>query len=205
MGNNYNLNVVVKTRFFMYAVVAVILIVTLFFKNVYVILFSALPLFFIYFLRDPKREIAEGIISPADGRIDIIKHYDDGVFISIFMNVYDVHINRSPIDGTIVSIQRMHGVHKPAYGNIEKNEKVKYEISTPYCIVEVEEIVGIFARRIIPFVKEGHINKGDKIGIIMFGSRVNVYIHSKNVIVEVKKGQKVKAASTSIARWIDEH
>ncbi|MGC8580954.1 MAG: phosphatidylserine decarboxylase [Thermoplasmata archaeon] len=205
MSNNHNLNAVVGTRFFMYALVAVILIMSFFLKNVYIVIFSALPLFFIYFLRDPERKIAGGIVSPADGRVDIIKHYDDGVFVSIFMNVYDVHINRSPVDGTIVSIQRMHGIHKPAYGDIEKNEKVKYGISTPYSMVDVEEIVGIFARRIIPFVKEGHINKGDKIGIIMFGSRVNVYIHSKNVVVEVKKGQKVKAASTSIARWIDEH
>lgn len=149
-------------------------------------------LFFIFFFRDVKRSIGNGIISPADGKI----LYANGNKISIFMSLFDMHINLMPYDGKIASMKYYKGMHKPAYGNVDKNERLEIKIESEIGEMKLVQIAGIFARRIVPYVKEGdYVKKGHKIGIIRFGSRVELYL-PKNCEIIVKRGQKIKAGET---------
>jgi len=149
-------------------------------------------LFFIFFFRDVKRNIGNGIISPADGKI----LYANGNKISIFMSLFDMHINLMPYDGKIKSMKYYKGMHKPAYGNVDKNERLEMEIESEIGEMKLVQIAGIFARRIVPYVREGdYVKKGYKIGIIRFGSRVELYL-PKNCEIIVKREQKIKAGET---------
>jgi len=164
-----------------------------------------ITIFFLIFFRDPERIIGEGIVSPADGRIRDIKMEKDQVFISIFMDVTNVHVNRMPIDGTITQMKHFQGKHLRAYKKeSEYNERVTIDIDSPIGKVRVIQIAGFIARRIYPYIKKGDkLKKGDKIGIIRFGSRVDVYLpanKTKNVNVKIK--DIVYAGVTTIAEII---
>jgi len=153
--------------------------------------FLLLFFFFLFFFRDVPRKIEEGIISPADGRV-----MEAGHKISIFMSPFDMHVNLMPCTGKIISMRYHKGMHKPAYGNIEKNERMEIDIDSDIGKMKVVQIAGIFARRIVSYVKEGDVvKKGDKIGIVRFGSRVEVYLPDK-VKITVKRGDKIKAGQT---------
>ncbi|MDG6221510.1 MAG: phosphatidylserine decarboxylase [Candidatus Thermoplasmatota archaeon] len=153
------------------------------------------------FFRDPEREIGEGITSPADGKVSSIEKTGNGLRISIFMNVHNVHVNRSPSDGEIVSILHIPGKHLPAFDkDSSRNERVITRMSTTHGQMEITQIAGAFARRIVPYVKEGQkMKKGERIGLIRFGSRVDICL-PPNSKVEVKKGDKVLAGVTTFAR-----
>jgi len=156
------------------------------------ILILLIQIFFIYFFRDVKREIGEGIVSPADGRI----FHAEKNRISIFMSLFDMHVNLMPYDGIIFSINHYEGIHKPAYGNVSRNERQEIEIGSDIGRIKMVQIAGIFARRILNYVEEGDfLKKGDKIGIIKFGSRVELYL-PENCKIIVEKGQKIKAGET---------
>ena len=150
-----------------------------------------IQLFFLYFFRDAKREIKDGIISPADGKV-----VEAGEKISIFMSIFDMHVNLAPYHGKIKKMVYKKGEHKPAYGDVSRNERMEIYMETEIGEIVVIQIAGIFARRIVPYVKEGdEVKKGDKIGIIKFGSRVELIL-PKNVDIVVRKGDKIKAGET---------
>lgn len=155
------------------------------------LLLIIIQIFFIYFFRDMPRKIGEGIISPADGVV-----VEAGRKISIFMSIFDMHVNLSPYNGKVKSMKYTKGLHKPAYGDVSKNERMEIVIETDIGEIVVTQIAGIFARRIVPYIKEGdEINKGDKIGVIKFGSRVELSLPEKARIV-VREGEKIKAGET---------
>jgi len=171
-------------------------LLTLFLSFVFNIFIYLSLLFFlflfllIFFFRDPKREIGDEIISPADGKV-----MEANKKISIFMNLWDVHVNRAPLDGEIKKMEHFPGKHAPAFMEKE-NERLVTLLSTEIGIIKIVQIAGIFARRIVPYVKEGDVvKKGDKIGIVRFGSKVEIYLPD-NVNVIIKKGDKVKAGQT---------
>jgi|TARA_Y100000031_G_scaffold145631_1_gene178438 phosphatidylserine decarboxylase len=185
-------------------------------------------LFLINFYRDPKRKIPQGnnIISPADGKVmNILKVNKDKVkikkgrlgkiqtftkdiakecyVISVFMNPFDVHVNRAPIEGSIELVKHTKGKFFAAF-NIEKslyNEKNEIVIKNKKAgKIKVIQIAGWLARRIICKVKvKEKVNKGQRIGKIVLGSQVTIIIDAKKVNLRVKKGQKVKAGSSIIA------
>lgn len=173
------------------------------------LLFLPLSIFFIagaiftaYFFRDPRREIGEGVISPADGRIDYIA----GRRLEIFMSLFDCHINRSPASGRVISVKYIEGKTPPAFvrkSGVRMNEIL---IESEDGIYRVLQMAGIFARRIVSYVKEGDfVRKGDRIGMIRFGSRVVLeipegYKFIKQVGEKVKAGETVAVKDESIQR-----
>jgi len=165
----------------------------------------------IIFFRDPDREIGKGIVACADGRIREISNIKDSDIgdttrISTFMNIYNVHVNRMPLEGIIKDIIHKYGFHLPAFKKeSEKNERVITTIDTNIGTIKVIQIAGTLARRIVPYIKkEDKLKKGEKIGIIKFGSRVDVYLSSKKIKkVCAKVGDMVKAGETTIAEIND--
>lgn len=175
------------------------------------ILFYLLTAFFILFFRDPERNIGKAIVACADGKIREIENLKDNdvgdcTIISTFMNIYNVHVNRMPINGTIKSIEHTSGLHLPAFKKeSEKNERVTILADTKIGTIKIIQIAGTLARRISPYIKENdEIKKGDKIGIIKLGSRVDVYLPSSKLKkIKIKVGDLVKAGETSIAEIND--
>ncbi|RLF64812.1 MAG: phosphatidylserine decarboxylase family protein [Thermoplasmata archaeon] len=148
-------------------------------------------IFFLFFFRDPHREIMEGIVSPADGIV-----MESGRKVAIFMNLWNVHVNRAPVSGKIMEMKHTPGKHSPAFREKGENERLSIKMDTEIGTVKVVQIAGIIARRIVPYVKEGDkIKKGEKIGIVRFGSKVEVYLPD-NVRVVVEQGDKIKAGQT---------
>ena len=167
--------------------------------------------FIIMFFRDPERDIGKGIVASADGRIREIsklkdKEVGDYTKISTFMNLYNVHVNRIPLDGTVKDMVHISGIHLPAFKKeSEKNERVIIIIDTKIGIIKVIQIAGTLARRIVPYIKKGDkLKKGERIGIIRFGSRVDVYLPTKKIKkINVKVGEIVKAGETTLAEIND--
>lgn len=183
-------------------------------KSMYGYIFSAISgLFFLFtafFFRDPDRKIPDGkdnIVSPADGVIvDISDVHDEDIGdcknIAIFMSLFDVHINRAPLDGEVVDIKHFDGKFKKAFrpeASLE-NERVEMLMETSSGKIRVRQIAGIIARRIICRAKIGdNLHRGQKYGIIHFGSRVEIILPQSTKIF-VSKGQKVIAGETIIAK-----
>jgi len=148
-----------------------------------------LQIFFLYFFRDVERHIEDGIISPADGKVLYAGRHS----VSIFMSIFDMHVNLMPYDGKIVSMKHIQGIHKPAYGDVEKNERMEIEIDSNIGRIKLIQIAGVFARRVVPYIKEGDfVKKGEKIGIIRFGSRVEIILPESCHVV-AGEGKKIKA------------
>lgn len=162
--------------------------------------------FTIFFFRDPEREIGKNIVSPADGKvikIEKIKDPDvgDSIKVSIFMSILDVHVNRMPIDGKILKIERVEGNFFPAYSEeSEKNEKNIILAETKIGKIKIIQIAGIFARRIVCYVKEGeNIAKGERIGMIKFGSRVDLILPKDKARLKIRVNDKLRAGVDEIA------
>ena len=138
------------------------------------------------------RSIGEGIVSPADGKV---MHAGDGR-VSIFMSLLDMHVNLMPCDGKIVGMRHYDGGHAPAYGDVAGNERMEIDIESSIGKIKVIQIAGMVARRIVPYVKEGDVlKKGEKMGIIRFGSRVDVLL-PENCRIVISKKQRIKAGET---------
>ncbi|NYB51039.1 MAG: phosphatidylserine decarboxylase family protein [Methanobacteriaceae archaeon] len=187
------------------------------------LMFSGIA-FLMQFFRDPKRHIPQNdglIVAPADGRvfkgkIDRVKtvHYHDplmkyilspggkGILVSTFMSPFDVHVNRAPISGTIVKTKHYSGKFKIAMRNVlTENEKNLIVIDSEYGKVGVIQIAGFVARRIVQYVEVGdHVKTGDRLGMIRFGSRVDLIIPFENTELLVSEGKKPTAGETIIAR-----
>jgi len=156
-----------------------------------------LSLFLLVFFRDPARAIGSGIVSPADGKVMNIDRKMNKV--SIFMRVQDVHVNRAPLAGVVVYVKHFKGSHVPAFNkDSERNERVEIKVKTRIGDLRIVQIAGILARRIVPYVKPRRIlNKGQRIGIIRLGSRVDLYL-PKTVKIITEKGHRVYAGATQI-------
>jgi phosphatidylserine decarboxylase len=168
-------------------------------------------LFVLQFFRDPAREIPddEGIVlCPADGRVLVVaKERDpylqrDALKVSIFMNVFNVHSNRSPVDGAVKTVTYTAGTFLNA--SLDKassgNERNALHLLTGSGVdVTCVQIAGLVARRIICYAKAGdRLARGERYGFIRFGSRVDVYL-PPDARARVAIGDKVKAASTVLA------
>lgn len=163
--------------------------------------------FFLVFFRDPERQIGEGIVACADGKIrEIAEIFDKDIGkclnISTFMNVHNVHVNRMVFDGKIKSISHFSGFHLPAFKKeSDKNERVVMIVETSIGLIKIVQIAGTLARRIVPYVKKDEIlKKGYRIGIIRLGSRVDVYLPSVKIKnINVRIGCRIKAGEDKIA------
>lgn len=164
--------------------------------------------FFAWFFRDPERQIpqlAEAIVSPGDGKVtDIVTVDVDGqprTRISIFLNVFNVHVNRSPIAGVIREVEYRKGKFGNAMGAVsaEENEQNIVTVEGEGQTVIFKQIAGLIARRIVFTKKVGdRVERGERIGLIKFGSRVDV-IFSPEAQVSVKIGEHVAGGSTVLA------
>lgn len=159
-----------------------------------------LTLFLLVFFRDPERKPAgdeDDAVSPADGRV--ISKNDRT--IGIFMNVYNVHVNRAPLSGTVVEIDYKPGGYIPASNkDSDVNERNHVKIKTDYGNIELTQIAGILIRRIVSYISQGDlVKRGERIGMIRFGSRVDVIIPEVYAYT-VNVGDKVKAGESIIAR-----
>ncbi|MDI3502329.1 MAG: phosphatidylserine decarboxylase [Archaeoglobi archaeon] len=175
-----------------------VLVIAIMERNLpFALLFFLMISFVAYFFRDPERfPEGEGYLSPADGKVMKAK----GRELSIFMGLTDVHVNRSPADGVVKRVRRIRGSHLPAFfRSSDRNERNEIVIETERGEVVVTQIVGFFARRIVCKVKEGEfLRRGDRIGYICFGSRVDV-IFPEGTKLYVEEGDRVKAGETVVA------
>jgi phosphatidylserine decarboxylase len=154
-------------------------------------------LFMLFFHRDPDRlPEGEGMLSPADGRI--IKASPEG--ITIFMGPWDVHVNRAPLEGVIKRTEHIRGGHAPAFlYTASKNQQNRIDMETIDGNIELHQITGTLVREIICYVRPGdRVQRGERIGMIRFGSRVEVSI-PKGLCLQVKNGDRVRAGETIIA------
>ena len=154
----------------------------------------------ILFFRDPERDIARGVVSPADGRVIRIQSGKSRRKISIFMNIHDVHVNRAPISGKVVHMHHRSGSHIPAYRkDSHRNERLITVIQSEIGTVTLIQIAGTLARRIVPYARVGDtLRKGERLGIICFGSRVDL-VMPKSFRLRCSVGQRVFAGSTTLA------
>lgn len=161
--------------------------------------FLILAAFCLWFFRDPERSVGEGIVAAADGRIQAV----DGEAVT-FLNLHDVHVVRAPFAGHVTAIDRVDGPRWPAFlQGAEKNGGVTITVETDWGQRRIELIAGMLARRAIPFVEEGQrLEKGQRIGMIRFGSRVDVDLPAA-ANPAVGPGDRVRAAETTIAQAPD--
>lgn len=164
---------------------------------------TALAAGMLWFFRDPEREIAPGrVISPADGVVQSIMPWKDGrTRVAIFMSPLNVHVNRAPAAGTVTSVEHIPGGYVPAFNKeSEDNERVVWHFDTEIGDIETVQIAGAVARRIVPYVPvHTKVEAGDRIGLIRFGSRVDVYL-PEGVEAAVEVGQATTAGVTRIDR-----
>jgi len=184
------------------------LAVGLIFSPPWAVPLAILAAFCLYFFRDPHREIPDGpvAVSPADGVIVHIRDTPDGGNrVSIFLNVFDVHINRSPIAGRIVEAEYNHGrfmmAHKADASEANERNALTIEPDDPNLSpLKVTQIAGLVARRIVCYKKVGDpVKKGERFGLIKFGSRTDLHL-GPEWRLEVIKGQRVAGGSSIIAR-----
>jgi len=168
--------------------------------------FVILSGYFAYFFRDPQRTPPDDpnvIVAPADGRILLVEPLPDGsTQIDTFLSVFDVHVNRAPLGGRVLSSEYRPGkffaAMKPEAGKL--NERQDIALETPFGVVRFAQIAGILARRVVCRVGSGdELRIGDRIGLIRFGSRMEVVV-PPGVTPAVTVGQRVRAGETIIAR-----
>lgn len=167
-----------------------------------------LALFFLWFFRDPPRKIPTGaglIVSPADGVVteaDWVETKNGSrLRLSIFLNVFDVHVNRAPVAGTITLCEYRKGQYLNAMSKESAllNEQTLITVDAGEYEVSFKQIAGLLARRIVCNLKVGDkVERGDRIGLIKFGSRVDVLMPA-DVDLRVTKGTRVSGGSTVLA------
>jgi phosphatidylserine decarboxylase len=170
-----------------------------------------LALWVAYFFRDPERIGQRGpslVVSPADGKLIMVTEVDEPSFIkgralrlSIFMNVFNVHVNRYPVDGTVEYIHYNKGkfFNAAAEKSSLENEQMSVGIDNGRYRVLVRQIAGLIARRIVTYSKVGqHVRQGDRMGMIRFGSRVDVFLPVGSKIV-ARLGDATTAGVTILA------
>ena len=196
---------------FLFGAVIIALLLAIFVGGIAALLAWLLALFVLQFFRDPAREIPQDkhvVLSPADGRIVAVERVNDpyvqrdAIKISVFMNVFNVHSNRSPVDGVVQQIWYFPG--KFVNADLDKasteNERNAMWVKTNNGVdVTSVQVAGLIARRILCYVKVGDdLTRGQRYGFIRFGSRVDVYL-PPDVNVKVSIGDKVSATTTILA------
>jgi phosphatidylserine decarboxylase len=194
------------------AILAFLALVSLFFSVWVFLLFLILIAYTFYFFRDPDRDVPvdpNAVVAAADGTItDIVEVDEPDVLkmktrrVGIFLSIFDVHTNRAPIEGRIIFRQHREGLcvdaRKPECS--EKNEAMIWAFENPRAILVVRQLTGAIARRIVAWSDVGdEVRKGERFGMIRFGSRTEVYL-PMSATVAVKVGEHVAGGSTIIAR-----
>jgi len=183
----------------------------LFFLGMPVVLVAVplvLAVFFLWFFRDPARTIPTGagqIVSPADGVVTEAEWIEtvggSRLRLSIFLNVFDVHVNRSPVAGTVTVCEFREGAFMNAMKpeSVLNNEQTLITIDAGTYEVSFKQIAGLLARRIVCNVKVGDkVERGQRVGLIKFGSRVDVLMPAE-ANLKVKMGTRVKGGSSILA------
>jgi phosphatidylserine decarboxylase len=193
-------------------ILALAAIAALFVSAWLALVFAALFLFTVAFFRDPDRSVPPDpnlIVAPADGRVsDIVELNEKEVLktktrrVGIFLSIFDVHTNRAPIDGRIVYRQHHEGLcldaRHPACP--EKNEAMTWAFEDSRGTIVVRQLTGAIARRIVAWASVGdELKKGERFGMIRFGSRTELYLPLEAEVL-VKTGDHVSGGSTVIAR-----
>jgi phosphatidylserine decarboxylase len=169
-----------------------------------------LALFVFSFFRDPERVIpaeAGAVVSPGDGRVVVVTEEENagrpGKRVSIFLAVWNVHVNRSPATGTITKMEYRPGRFMAAMrerASVE-NEQNVFTLSTEAGELVFKQIAGLIARRVVSWKKAGEkVARGERIGLVRFGSRVDLWV-PKEAEILVKLGENVKGGSSVLARW----
>ena len=163
---------------------------------------AALWFFLAAFFRDPERSPGTGIVSAADGRVRGVDREGDRWRISVFMNVTDVHVNRLPLDARVEDVGDAGAGYRAAYRpDADHNVRRSYRLATGLGPVEVVQMTGVVARRLVSFVRPGSEGKkGDRFGMIVLGSRVDVLLPAETTAPTVRVGDRVRAGESTIAR-----
>jgi phosphatidylserine decarboxylase len=172
---------------------------------------TLLALWVAYFFRDPERSGPRGdrvVIAPADGKVVLIQEVDEPAFmggrtkrVSIFMNVFNVHVNRYPVSGTVRYVKYNPGkfLNAAVEKSSSENEQMSVGIETGGTRILVRQIAGLIARRIVTYSKEGEqVEQAQRMGLIRFGSRVDVFL-PMGAVVTAKIGDMTIAGTTAIA------
>ena len=156
----------------------------------------------VLFFRDPSRSIGKDMVSPADGKVMFVKKCEGDTkwHIAIFMSPLNVHVNRAPIAGKVAGVEHIEGSFIPAFDKeSENNERVVTKLITDLGEITIIQIAGIVARRIVPYIEKGtRLRKGQRMGMIRFGSRVDLFLPSALVRPTIVPGQRVKAGRDTI-------
>lgn len=169
-------------------------------------------LFTVYFFRDPRRTPPEGahlVLAPADGRVTDVEQVEKPDFvgepcwrIAIFLSIFDVHLNRAPTTGTVKYVKHRPGRFLNALRKESATENERNSIGMDtgeHGRILVDQIAGVIARRIVCSVEPGsEVKGGERIGMIMFGSRTDLYLPCRTFKATVKTGEKVHAGTTVV-------
>ena len=198
---------------FVLGALAVFLILVIFPVKLIIFLTAVFCGFCLWFFRDPERSIPaqkDVMVSPADGKVievfNVELNGETVTKVSIFMNVFNVHVNRMPITGKITSVKHVEGKFLPADrpDASYENEQNVIELETERGNVTVKQIAGLIARRTVCYAKEGDMLPiGDRLGIIKFSSRLEVFI-PKGFDILIKNGDITKAGETILAKYTGE-
>ena len=194
------------------AALIILFLLVIFFYFIYkplFLIFLILLIFTFYFFRDPERVVPLGddiLVSPADGLITNISEYKEGkksyTKVSIFLSVFNVHIQRLPVSGQITKIDYIEGkfINATLDKASEENERLRLTLKSGSNVIYITQIAGLIARRIICYIKTNErVNQGERYGIIKFGSRVDIeFPNSYNLMVSI--GQQCIGGETIIAR-----
>ena len=194
------------------AALVILFLLVIFFYFIYkplFLIFLILLIFTFYFFRDPERVVPLGddiLVSPADGLITNISEYKEGkksyTKVSIFLSVFNVHIQRLPVSGQITKIDYIEGkfINATLDKASEENERLRLTLKSGSNIIYITQIAGLIARRIICYLKNNErVNQGERYGIIKFGSRVDIeFPNSYNLMVSI--GQQCIGGETIIAK-----
>ena len=176
---------------------------------IFLTVLSIFLIFCINFFRDPNRIIPKQenyVLSPADGKIIKIIEFDDPEtgekfkMASIFLSVFNVHINRMPIKGKFINVNYVKGEFLAAFDHeaSDKNERMEIDIESKFGIIKVKQIAGLIARRILCYAKEGDkMPVGGRLGFIRFGSRTDIILPA-SINLDIKLNQKVIGGETII-------
>ena len=166
---------------------------------------AILVLFVLFFFRDPARISPEGeglVLSPADGRVTEVRRGPGGARISVFLSIFDCHINRSPVAGTVREVVHTPGRFHPAWQGraSQENERNHLVIASEAGDYGVTQVAGLVARRIVCTKKAGEaVRRGERIGLIRFGSRTDLHL-PPGVEPAVAVGDHVRGGLTVMAR-----
>jgi len=180
-------------------------------------LLSALAVAVLLFFRDPARQVPGEsglVVSPADGRVVAVApeltaggEPTGRVRVSIFLSLFNVHINRSPVAATVMGVQYHPGGFLPAFDHkaSERNEQNRIDLDAGGVSIRVVQIAGLIARRIVCRVRAGdRVERGERIGLIKFGSRVDLFLPA-TIELKVRVGDRVHGASSVIGQLDGSH